>query len=337
MNLIPESNNLYKLNNKEKLPKIKWIKKIAIGILIIFIFGFIFQSIDNFIGSEKVQARLNYAKVDGKKIEYILKEKGDYTIVFTGAIGTTLYSWDDIAKSARDDLKVNTFVYNRAGYGFSDIGARKSPEEQAKDLKIVLRKAGASEKIILVGEEYGSLVATSFANMYPEVVSGMILINPYDEEAVKTDEFKKDLNSRFLRSKFEMVGCYFGLTNILSSMGKTSEIEGVEDSLSGISKEEFSIHKTKKNYRQAINYEIENLINYDGNFQTTGFFADKPLYIISKNENEKLATIGTKELTTVYKTQSTAEVISISDKDSVVNGISSVLKEVKKIDKKTKK
>lgn len=337
MNLIPESNNLYKLNNKEKLPKIKWIKRIAIGILIIFSFGVIFQSISNFIGNEKVQARLNYAKVDGKKIEYILKEKGDYTIVFTGAIGVTLYSFDEISKSARDELKVNTFAYNRAGYGFSDIGSRKSPEEQAKDLKIVLRKAGVSEKIILVGEEYGSLVATSFANMYPEVVSGMLLINPYDEETIKTEEFKKSLNGRLLRSKFETIGCYFGLTELLNSMGKTSEIEGFEDSLSGITKEEFLIHKTKKNYRQAINYEIENLTKYDGNFQTAGFFEGKPLYIISKNENEKLATIGTKELTTIYKTQSTSEIISISDKDSVVNGISSVLKEVKKIDKKAKK
>lgn len=337
MNLIPESNNLYKLNNKEKLPKIKWIKNIAIGIFFIFVLGFICQSVSNFIGNEKVQARLNYAKVDGKKIEYILKEKGDYTIVFTGAIGTTLYSWDDIAKTSRDDFKVNTFVYNRAGYGFSDIGVRKSPEEQAKDLKIVLRKAGASEKIILVGEEYGSLVATSFASMYPEVVSGMLLINPYDEETIKTDEFKKGLKSRFLRSKFETVGCYFGLTNLMSKMGKTIEAPGVEDSLSGISKEEFSIHKTKKNYRQAISYEIENLINYDGNFQINGFFEGKPLYIISKNENEKLAAIGTKELTTVYKTQQTSEIISISDEDSVVNGISSIIKEVKKIDKKVNK
>lgn len=337
MNLIPESKNIYKLNNKVKLPKIKWVRNIVILILITFIFGLISQGIINFIGNEKVQARLNYAKVDGKKIEYILKEKGDYTIVFTGAIGTTLYGWDDIAKSARDDLKVNTFVYNRAGYGFSDIGARKSPEEQAKDLKIVLRKAGASEKIILVGEEYGSLVATSFASMYPESVSGMLLIDPYDEETIKTDEFKKDLNSRFLRSKFETVGCYFGLTNFLSKIGKTSEVEGFEDSLSGISKEEFSIHKTQKRYRQAINYEIENLIKYDGNFQTDGFFADKPLYIISKNENEKLAKIGTKELTNVYTTQSTSEIISISDENSIVTGISSILKEVKKIDKKNKK
>ena len=51
-------------------------------------------------------------------MEYNYGGSGDYTVVFDGAIGTTLYQWNDVCKKL-NEMGVKTFVYNRSGYGYS--------------------------------------------------------------------------------------------------------------------------------------------------------------------------------------------------------------------------
>ena len=59
-----------------------------------------------------------------------------------------LEEWNPIVDELKKNDNVRTFVYNRRGYGFSDSGsAGRTPEEQAKDLKILLRKAGVIRTI----------------------------------------------------------------------------------------------------------------------------------------------------------------------------------------------
>lgn len=336
MNLLPESNNLYKINNKGKLPKLKFLKLIVIVIASIFLLGFLSQTIGNFIGNDKIQSRVNYTKIDNKKIEYSMAGKGDYTVVFIGATGTTLYAWDNIAKLARDDLKAITFVYNRGGYGFSDSGSGETIEQQAQDLKIVLRKAGAADKVILVGEEYGGLVAESFATQYPNSVSGMVLVNCFDENKLKSDNFKKQIAKSVIKAKCEVYGSYFNVTSILSNVGLATAVPGIEENLSDTAKQEYEIQKNQSKYRSAIYFELQNLKNYDGNIEQEGSFAEKPLYVITRDDDQEISKIGSPDLTTTYKEEGKTNLTSIDNSNSISNGIASVLKDVKKIDKKAK-
>lgn len=337
MNLIPESNGLKRINMKEKIHPVQWLKRLVIVVVAIFAIGFIFQLISNFVGRESIESRLNYAKIDGKKQEYRTRGEGDLTIVFDGAIGANLYEWETITKEVEKELDVKTFVYNRNGYGFSDIGSIKTPKESAEELKILLRKAGVTGSVILVGEEYGSLVMTNFANMYPESVKGMVLVQPFNEENLKTEEFKKEVRWKYYRSKFEKIGSSFGLTTLLEKLGVTIKVDEFEENLPKGADEEFAVHKTKKNYRQAISNELHNIYEYEDKSQVDGLMANKPLYIISNNDNEKLSKLGTNELTSIYKTESDSKILSITDSESVVTGITYVVKEAKKIERRTTK
>ena len=331
-NMIPESNGLYRVNMKEKVSKRKIFKRILLFFLCILAIGVIFQFTSNFIGREKISSSLYYAKVDGQKMEYEYSGSGDYTIVFDGSLGTGLQQWRQITKAIQEELEVKTFIYNRQGYGFSAINGESSVKEQAEDLKILLRKAGVSGKIILVGEEYGSLVMTNFAKLYPENVSAMLLLKPLNEDYVKSDKYKKENQWTYYKSKLETIGTYFGLTTLLDYFDLDYSIDRYEEYLDEYSKEEFDILKTKTNYRKAIENELGNLYSYKETSQVDGLMAGKPLYIISNDENDKLAKLGDSELTTVYKTKS-KEIISVTDKDAIVNAISNILRERKKIDK----
>ena len=335
MNLIPESNGLKKVNMREKSDAKVWIRNILFVILGIFALGFLVQVINNFVGNDKINPSLNYAKVNNRKMEYKFSGTGDYTVVFDGALGTNLNEWNPVLETLKQKgLEVKTFVYNRRGYGFSDSGDLETPEQQAENLKILLRKAGVSGKLILVGEEYGSLVITNFAKLYPDSVAGMVLVKPYFEDEVKSKDFKSDIRWRYFKSKIEKAGTKFSLTMLMDKMNLDYSVTEFEEYLKDDALEEFNILKNQTSYRKAINNELESLYTYSGDSQVNGLMKEKPLYIITNNEEDPIQRIGEKDLTTIYDTELGETVISISDPGTVATGISNVTKEAKKIAKK---
>ena len=332
MKLLSHSNGLYKLD-KEKISKIKILKRCAIFLVALLAIGFLIQSINNLIDNSKLKSRFKYVRLDGKKVEYKLKGSGDYTVIFDGSIGTNLYEWDKVCKLLEEEDKVVTFVYNRRGYGFNDGGARLTPEEQAQQLKLLLRKAGASEPYIFVGEQYGSLISTSFVELYPDSVAGVVLVNPINEKSLTEHDVRKSIYVPYLRSQIEYAGSNFSLTALLDKMNLALENPTFTNSLNENELEEFNSFKNRKNYREAVRNEIENLYKNTSDSQKEGVLSSKPLYIISDNEDEPLINLGSSDLTTLYVESIEDEPFSVADPESVVNGINTVIKQAKKLSK----
>ena len=181
------------------------------------------------------------------------------------------------------------------------------------------------------------MVLTNFAKMYPENVKGMVLVKPFDEEILKTSKFKKSIRFKYYKSKLEYLGSSVFVTSILDKLGLSTTVDGFEESLPRGANDEFAVHKTKKEYRQAVAREVGNLYKYEEVSQINDLIGNNPLYIISNNENDPLMKLGPKEYSNLYVTDSEAKLIPIADEDMIVNGISHVLKEVKKIERKSNK
>lgn len=332
MKLLSHSNGLYKLD-KEKISKIKILKRCAIFLIVLLVIGFLIQSINNLIDDSKLKSHFKYVRLDGKKIEYKLKGSGDYTIIFDGSIGTNLYEWDKVCKILEEEDKASTFIYNRRGYGFNDGGSRLTPEEQAKQLKLLLRKAGATEPYILVGEEYGSLISTNFAKLYPDSVAGVVLVNPISEESLTEKENRKKIYIPYLRSQIEYAGSNVSFTALLNKMNLTLENQTFINSMNESELEEFNSFKNRKNYKEAVRNEIENLYKNTSHSQSEGLLSNKPLYIISDSNSESLVKLGNSNITTLYVESIEEKPFSVVAPDSVVNGINTVMKQAKKLSK----
>lgn len=333
MKLLSHSNGIHKVE-KDKASKRKILKKCVLFFVGLFIFGFLIQIITDFVDNTRLKSRFKYVRIDGKKMEYKLKTGGDYTVVFDGSIGTNMYEWDEVCKSL-EDKKISTFIYNRRGYGFNDGGDNKTPEDQAKDLKLLLRKVGAPEPYILVGEEYGSLVTTNFINLYPDSVAGVVLINPVSEENIETKEFKDSIKTKYYRSKFETFGTNFSLTSLLSKMRLTMEDDTFKEHLTQSELDEFNSFKNKKNYKEAVSNELGNLYKGESNSQTDGLLGNKPLYLITDNEDDPIKKIGDSTTTTIYEEGMENSPLSVVDPNTIINGVNSVLKDAKKSAKKS--
>lgn len=333
MKLLSHSNSLHTVE-KEKINKVKIIKRIVIFILVLFAAGFIIQAVNKTIDNQKYKSRFKYGIVDGNKLEYQIKGSGEYTVVFDGNIGMNLYQWDEVYKTVEEQSSVSVFRYNRSGYGFNDLKSDMTPEEQAKALKSLLKKAGASGPYILVGEEYGSLVMTNFAKLYPDSVAGVVLINPINESKLSDMDISKTIRNIYYRSRIEAVGSNFSLTSLMDKMELTIENTYFEENLDENEKEEFDCFKNKKTYRGAMSNELNNLYKRASDSQTEGLLTNKPLYIITDNADTTLANMGEEGKTTVYVDQTSGESpYSMSNSDKVVTGINNVLKQARKLSK----
>ncbi|WP_194192472.1 alpha/beta hydrolase [Clostridium chrysemydis] len=331
MKLLPESNSFHKVNMREKLSKLVILKYIAIILLAVFGVGFLLQMAYNFVGNEKIGSRINYTRLDGKRIEYKQGGAGDFTVIFDGSIGGGSSEWTEIAEKTSKELGVKTFVYDRRGYGFSDGGDALTPEAQAVQLKDILRKAAAQGPYILVGEEYGSLVMTNFAKKYPDLVKGVVLVDPLDEKTMSEDI--KFFDSFY--KKVQSFGSNIFLTWTLDKLGLATKFTNYENKLKyDYEKYNYSWQKNQSPYRQAISNETSMIKSGKSNSQTDGMFKDIPLYIISGADNSPLARLGSSDLTNQYKTSYSGGFTSMNNEDSILKALSRVVDSARRIERK---
>lgn len=327
MHLLPYSNGLRKVSMKKNRTPKEIVKLILIIIFTILLIGFVYQKISNFIAKETLRQRVDYTTVDDRRMDYRLEGEGDYTVVFDGGIGGNLEQWTPVVDELNND-NVNTFVYNRRGYGYSDSGPQRTPEEQAQDLKILLRKAGAPEPYILVGEGYGSLVLTSFAEQFKDSVAGVMLINPLDESYIGTKEYNKSHLITKFRRKIESIGSNFGLTELLDKLNLDVNLDDFENSISGDQLDEFKTQRTKSKYTTAVYNEMDNLSKGISNSDKTGIFSGMPYYLMTNSNSDNFEKLGDKSLTKIYKTESQTGFSGLNNTSNVVNGIRYIVKEL---------
>lgn len=338
MKLLPHSNGFYKVNMKRELKPKDIVKNVVVSILVILLIGFIYQRISNFIAKETLKERVDYTRVDGKRLDYIMEGEGKYTVVFDGNIGANLNQWSEITDKLISDYDdVVTFTYNRRGYGFSDSGSIRTPKEQAEDLRVLLRKSAAPSPYILVGEEYGSLVLTEFAKEYPDLVAGIVLVNPLVEDAINTDSYRRSLFFERIRRNIEALGSEVGLTTLLDKLNLTCNTDKFESKLGERELDEFKVHRTKSSYNNAVKNEYKNITSGNNSSQEEGVFSGKPYYLIAKPGQEVLSNLGDESLTKVYNVNYEENIISMYEPDTVITGIRQVIKQANEIERLQKK
>ena len=100
-------------------------------------------------------------------------------VVFESGAGIPLDSWDAILE------KVSAFAtvvaYDRPGTGQSPWKDHSlTPQSATQRLKKLLDALNVTEPVILVGHSWGGALARYFAGEYPQMVKGVLYIDPTD-------------------------------------------------------------------------------------------------------------------------------------------------------------
>lgn len=111
------------------------------------------------------------------KTNYKIFGKEYVSIIIEMALGACMGEWIHIAKV----LSVNNGVllYERAGINNSEGSlSNRTPINIAQELHALLQNIKHEKKIIIIAHSQGGLYAQQFARLYPDMVKGLILLDP---------------------------------------------------------------------------------------------------------------------------------------------------------------
>lgn len=337
MNLIRNSNSIVALKKKPISP-FKMIKNIIIVVSVILLSTSLISFVYLKIMDERYVSNNKFVRIDGKKYHYNIEGVGNYTVILDTVLGADMKATEELSSKIAKKYDCKVFTYNRMGYSYNESTDMKSIENQAEDLRMILKKAGVSGPYVLVGEEYGSLVMGAFARLYPDKVAGMTLLNPLTKDMLYDKSFLKSYSSQKLKRNFEKVSSYLGIEIILEKVGFIDYPDSYEELLGEEELKEFRINRIRPSYTYSYYSELMNILNfYEEEFNNdifkSGAIGDRPLSILTKSEyresQENLISITTKEDETHSFLSEEDGILTMRDIDGTYEAISYVLDRVK--------
>lgn len=117
-----------------------------------------------------------FVSVGGVRVHYTRQGSGPPIVLIHGAGGNLRdFTFSLVEKLAKTH---GVIAFDRPGHGYTETlhGQGESPAEQAALLAAALKRIGIT-KAIVGGYSYGGAVALAWALDYPEMVSGVLLMN----------------------------------------------------------------------------------------------------------------------------------------------------------------
>lgn len=335
MNLIRNSNSIIVFKKKPVSP-FKIIKNVisvvALFLLSTSLISFVYFKVMN----EKYVSNNKFVRIDGKKYHYNVDGVGKHTVILDTVLGADMIATEELSNKIAKKYDCKVFTYNRMGYSYNESTDMKSIENQAEDLRMILKKAGVSGPYVLVGEEYGSLVMGEFARLYPDKVSGMVLLNPLTKDMLADESIIENYSSQKLKRSFEKNSSYLGIEIILDKIGFIDYVDGYEEVLDKSEFKEVKVNRIRPSYNYSYYSELTNILDYsksDNDIFNEGLLGDKPLAILSKSEyrefQEKLTNLSTKEDETHSFISENNGTLTMRDIDGTYEAVSYVLDRIK--------
>jgi len=98
------------------------------------------------------------------------------TVLLEAGMDSFSTNWYWVQAALAKSLRVVS--YDRAGLGWSDAGPRpRDAHGSARELHAALERAEVTGPYVVAGHSYGGLVARAFADLYPDDVVGMVLVD----------------------------------------------------------------------------------------------------------------------------------------------------------------
>lgn len=147
-------------------------------ILFILVMGILWQHNMSQYEKGKYNPPGQLIEIDNHKMHIYASGEGSPTVVFTAGSGTPCAYTDyyciqkEVSKTAR------TISYDRPGFGWSEpTSIPRTIDKQVDELHQLLSRAGENPPYILVGHSLSSLEVIRYAQVFPEEVFGVILID----------------------------------------------------------------------------------------------------------------------------------------------------------------
>jgi pimeloyl-ACP methyl ester carboxylesterase len=115
-----------------------------------------------------------------RTLRWVEAGAGDPAVVFDAGLAEPgSLAWAAVLPEVAEHTRV--IAYDRAGVGASDPVSPLTVEGEVADLTALLNQAGQG-RCVLVGHSWGGLLAQLVAFSHPDLVAGLVLVDPAHEE-----------------------------------------------------------------------------------------------------------------------------------------------------------
>jgi pimeloyl-ACP methyl ester carboxylesterase len=119
-----------------------------------------------------------HVDVDGHPMHLQIRgpDSSGPTVVLEAGMGSFSPNWYWVQQEL--DGAVRSVAYDRAGLGWSRPSRRpRDAQTIAIELRDALREAGIEPPYVLAGHSFGGLPVRAFADLYPELTAGLVLVD----------------------------------------------------------------------------------------------------------------------------------------------------------------
>jgi pimeloyl-ACP methyl ester carboxylesterase len=147
--------------------------------------------------------------IGGYKLHIHCLGQGSPTIIIDAGLGDDSSDWERVLTQSSKISK--TCVYDRPGYGWSDVGPKpRSSHRIALELNLLLKQANIPPPYLLVGHSFGGFNMRLFAAHHPQDVIGLILIdasheNQYERLGINLPPPSKRQRNVFVKTPLEHI------------------------------------------------------------------------------------------------------------------------------------
>ena len=116
--------------------------------------------------------------VDGRQMHLQVRgaHTGGPTVVLEAGMGSFSPNWYWVQQELAPTVR--SVAYDRAGLGWSRrIRRPRDAQTIAVELRDALREAGVEPPYVLAGHSFGGLPVRAFADLYPELTAGLVLVD----------------------------------------------------------------------------------------------------------------------------------------------------------------
>lgn len=122
----------------------------------------------------------SFVEVHGHRIALYLSGTGGPTVVMEAGGGSWHRDWVDVVPQLYGATRVVT--YDRPGFGLSQLcDEPRTADRVSHELRTALEHSGIDGPYVLVGWSLGGAFSRVFAGNFPELVSGLVLVDPAPE------------------------------------------------------------------------------------------------------------------------------------------------------------
>ncbi len=158
---------------------------ITIGLIIgLSLTGYLYQAIGTYQDTKNYPAPGQLINIDGHKMHLIQKGNGLPSVILDAGTGSFSAMWfnvtDEVARYS------TVYAYDRAGQGWSEESPLpRTATNMVHELHTLLEATKVPKPYIMVGHSLGGGIAQLYANIYPDDVFGLVLVDAGHEDTAK--------------------------------------------------------------------------------------------------------------------------------------------------------